>query len=243
MTRRIILLSLSFLLFLPESRAQMFPSRARKTNVEPKALIVTLLTRGPQREHLKKYRPELLPEFEKDVREVNSRILKDFSQNFRFCPVYFVIDTNLNRLAIGEWKGILFDSTLQPVTKAVVHPGDKNFFVAHYGGPTSQPDSVRARNLGDMGGESEVYGEDPTGMFQEKLHVADANFRPLTSDKGPKTTYSRALRPTWMSGDEYIRYRRAMTYNAQRWFIDYIPSAYPYDVTLRKYFRKNQNRR
>lgn len=243
MTRFFVLAGLFFLLGMPDSGAQMFPPRAKKNTAKPRALIMTLLTRGSQREHLKKYAPQLLPEFEKDIREVNGRIIRDFSQNFRFCPVYFIVDTNLNKLAVGEWTGILFDSTLQPITKAVIHPGGKDFFIAHYGGPTPQPDSVRARNPGDLGSEAEVYGEDPTGLFREKLMVSDADFRVLTSDKGPKTAYVRALRPTWMSGEEYIRYRREMTYNARRWYIDYIPSAFPYDATLRKYFRENKNRR
>lgn len=243
MFRYLIFTCLALALMMPQTQAQIFPPKAKRSTVKPKALVVTLLTRGSQREHLKKYRPDLLPEFEKDVREVNKRIRKDFSRNFRFCPVYFVVDTNLNQFAVGNWDSVLVDSALRPVTSPVIRPGEKNFFIAHYGGPTSQPDSVRARFLGDMGGETEVYGEDPTGMFQEKLHVADADFHALTGDKGPKTAYARSLRPVWMSGEEYVRYRREITYNARRWFIDYIPSAYPYDVTLRKYFRTQENRR
>lgn len=243
MIRRLLLTALTLPLFLSESTAQVFPQRARRGTVQPKALVVTLLTRGIQREHLKQFRPQLLPEFERDIREVNKRIVLDFSRNFRFCPVYFIVDTNLNKFASGDWQGVLFDSTMQPLTKAVIHPGDNDFFIAHYGGPTPQPDSVRSRGFGDLGPQGEVYGEDPTGLFQEKLHVTDAKFRTLTGDKGPKTAYARALRPSWMTGAEYVKYRRDMTYNAKRWFIDYIPSAYPYDVTLRKYFRINQNRR
>ncbi len=243
MTRIFLIAGLLFFFMMPDTYAQMFPQRARKGTPRPKALVVTLLTRGSQREHLQRMFPALLPEFEKDTREVNKRIVKDFSRNFRFCPVYFIVDTNLNKFAAGDWQNILFDSSWQPITKAVIHPGDKDFFIAHYGGPTPQPDSVRSRSMGDLGSQSEVYGDDPTGLFREKLIVADADFRVLTSEKGPKTTYARALRPTWMSGDEYIRYRREMTYNARRWFIDYIPSAYPYDATLRRFFRENKNRR
>lgn len=237
-----LLLIVSILLCIPDLHAQLFKSRSRSAK-PPKALVVMLLTRENQRSHLKQYRPNLLPEFERDVREVNRRIVKDFSRNFKFCPVYFVVDTNVNQLAAGEWRGILFDSTMQPVTQAVIQPGSKEYFIAHYGGPTPQPDSVRTPVMGDLGSESEVYGDDPTGLFQEKLLVSDPDFRTLTSAVGPKTTYARSLRPVWMSGEEYYQYRRELTYNAKRWFIDYIPSAYPYDVTLRKYFRTNKNRR
>jgi hypothetical protein len=245
MTRSLLFVALLMLLSAADSDAQMFPPHAKPWTKKPRALVVTLLTRGYQRESLRKYRPHLLEEFETDVREVNKRIVKDFSQNFRYCPVYFIIDTNMSLLAQGKWAGILFDSTYRPITKAVIHPGDKDFFIAHYGSPTPQPDSSRARTLGDLGGQMEVYGEDPTGLFQEKLIVTDADFVTLTSDKGPKTAYARALRPIWMSGPEYVDYRREMTYNARFWNIDYIPSAYPYYVTLRKYFRDdiNKNRR
>lgn len=242
MIRSTLLFFLLLLAGSPESEAQIIKPRGRSA-APPKALIVMLLTRGGQRDHLVRLHPELLPEFDRDVREVNRRIVIDFSENFRYCPVYFVIDTNVNRFAAGEWSEVLFDSSLQPAKAPVIRPGSRDYFIAHYGGPTPQPDSVRTPTQGDLGGESETYGEDPTGLLREKLLVADPDFHILTSDKGPKTTYARALRPTWMSVAEYQRYRREMTYNAKRWFVDYIPSAYPYDVTLRKYFRKRQNQR
>lgn len=232
-----------FLLFLVvtllsgfTAKAQLFGRRAPRGSTPPKALLVTLLTRPNQREYLQKHRPDLLPEFEHDVTEVLKRTVFDFSRYFRYCPVYFFIDTSANKIATGEWEGVLLDSTLHPVSNTVVKPGAKDFFIAHYGSPIPQPDSVRPPAAGDLGGSKEMYGDDPTALFREKLIVADADFK-LLSRTGPRTNYIRALRPRGMSESEYRIYRRAITYNARRWFIDYMPVAYSYDATLRRYFR------
>ena len=218
------------------AQAQLFGRKAPKGSVPPKALFVTLLTRPNQREHLREHRPDLLPAFERDVAEVAKRTRMDYSQYFRYCPVYFFIDSTANKIASGDWEGVLLDSALRPVSNPVVRPGEKSFYIAHYGSPIPQPDSVRARSPGDLGSSVESYGDDPTALFREKLLVKDADFK-LLSKTGPRTNYVRAYRPRGMDSDEYRLYRKAITYNSIRWFIDYMPTAYSYDATLRRYFR------
>jgi len=217
--------------------AQMFGRRGPKGTPPPKALLVTILTRQKQREHLKAYRPDLLREFERDVKEVAKRTVKDFSENFRYCPVYFFADSNANKIVSGEWDGVLLDSALRPAANPVIRPGDKDFFIAHYGSPIPQPDSVKSRTPGDMGSEVEDYGDDPSALFREKLIVTDADFKILSVRRGPRTNYVRSLRPSGMSHAEYRVYRRALTYNSKRWYVDYMPTAYSYDASLRKFYR------
>jgi hypothetical protein len=219
------------------AHAQIFGKRGPKGATPPKALLVTLLTRPTQREHLRKNRPELLPEFDRDVAEVAKRTRLDYSRYFRYCPVYFFVDSSANKIATGDWEGVLLDSALQPVTNPVIRPGDKNFFIAHYGNPIPQPDSVRPASPHDMGGAVEMDGDDPTALFREKLLVADADFK-LLHKNGPRTNFVRTFRPRDMNSEEYRRYRKAITYNAKRWYIDYMPTAHSYDATLRKYFRE-----
>jgi len=218
------------------AEAQLFGRRGPKGATPPKALLVTLLSRQKQRVHLKKYRPELLPEFERDVAEVAKRTRLDYSRYFKYCPVYFVIDSMVDKIAAGELEGVLLDSSLQPVRNPVIRPGSKDFFIAHYGSPIPQPDSVRKASPGDLGGSVEDYGDDPTALFREKLIVTDANFR-LLSKNGPRTNYVRAFRPRGMDNLEYRHYRRAIVYNSDRWYIDYLPTAHSYEATLRTYFR------
>ncbi len=226
------------MLFGGPAGAQMFGRRAPKGATPPKALFVILLTRQNQREYLKKTRPELLPEFERDVSEVARRTVIDYSKHFRYCPVYFFIDSNANKVATGDWEGVLLDSSLQPARNPVVRPGSKDFFIAHFGSPIPQPDSVRAASTGDLNASLEMYGDDPSALFREKLIVSDADFRLLGRLVGPRTNYVRALRPSGMNSNQYREYRKEITYNAKRWFIDYMPTAYSYDATLRTFFRQ-----
>ncbi len=235
--RNAFLLSLLLILFSENAaQAQIFGRKAPRGATPPKALFVTLLTRPNQRQHLKKYRPDLMPIFEHDVTEVAKRTRLDYSRYFKYCPVYFFIDTNANKIASGDWEGVLLDSALTPVSNPVVKPGSKDFFIAHYGNPIPQPDSVRPPSPNDMGGAVEMYGDDPTALFREKLLVTDADFR-LLSKTGPRTNYVRSYRPTGMSNVEYRKYRRSITYNSEKWFIDYMPTAHSYDATLRSYFK------
>jgi len=231
-----ILIFTALLLSSFPADAQMFGRRGPKGAVPPKALLVTLLSRPKQREHLKKYRPDLLPEFERDVSEVARRTRLDYSRYFKYCPVYFFVDTMSDKLAAGEWEGVLLDADMQPAKAPVIGPGSKDYFIAHYGSPIPQPDSVKKPSPGDMGGSVEADGDDPTALFREKLIVTDYKFR-LLSEKGPRTNFVRAFRPRGMSNKEYRQYRRAIVYNANRWYIDYLPTAHSYDATLRTFFR------
>ena len=232
-----LLIFIAALLSSSITDAQIFGRRAPKGAAPPKFLLVTLLTRQNQRDYLKKHRPDLLREFDRDVTEVAKRTVKDFSQYFKYCPVYFFIDSMSDKVATGELEGVLLDSLLQPVSSSALKAVGKNYFIAHYGSPIPQPDSVRPSGPENSGVAVENYGDDPTALFREKLIVTDADFKILSPKIGPRTNYVRALRPTSMSLREYRIYRRALTYNAERWFIDYMPCAYSYDATLRTFFR------
>jgi hypothetical protein len=232
-----LIIFLTTLLNGPAAEAQLFGRRAPRGATPPKALLVTILTRKVQREYLKMHRPDLLPEFNRDVHEVAKRTILDYSRHFRYCPVYFFVDTMADKVATGEWEGVILDSAMQPVTNPVIRPGDKNFYIAYYGSPVPQPDSIRILNTSGVNVTPDLEADDPSALFREKLLVTDADFRML-SKNGPRTNYVRALRPPYLSANEYRQYRRELTYNAKRWFIDYMPTAYSYDATLRSYFKK-----
>ncbi len=235
------LCSLLFLLLLTcTAHAQYLRigRRAQPGDVPPRAMLIELLTRQNQREYLAKNRPDLMAEFNHDVSEVMKRTVMDWSRNFHFCPVYFFLDTLSDKIRNGEWNGVLLDSTMQPATSLAVQPGEQNIYIAYFGTPISQPDTVRPSNPGtSLGQYAEHDGDDVTSLIRERLLVNDINFRML-SERLPRTNYLRVLRPDWMSAFEYRQYRRGLTYNAKRWYIDYQPTAYSYDATLRRFFRK-----
>ena len=211
----------------------------KKGKTPPNALLVTLLTRQGQREFLERARPELLPEFDRDVTEVLNRTVRDYSRYFHFCPVYFFIDSMSDKIALGEYQGVVLDSSLQPVADAESRLGARKFFIAHYGSPFPQPDSVRPTTGADLSGQTEMNGDDPTALFRERLVVCDADFN-LLSGKGPRTNFVHASPPSLRNPRDYRIYRRSIVYNAKRWYIDYQPTAYGYSRTLKKYYSRSE---
>ncbi len=208
--------------------------RAKPGEVPPKAMLIELLTRQNQRDYVVQNRPELLTVFENDVSEVKRRTVLDWSSYFKFCPLYFFLDTNADRIRRGEFEGVLLDSTMKPATNLAVQPGERNIYIGYFGSPLPQPDTTGPP--GPLGQYMEHDGDDVTSLIRERFLVHDADFRMLPDAK-PRTNFVRAIRPTWMSGKEYRSYRRHITYNASHWYIDYQPTAYSYDATLRRYFR------
>lgn len=208
--------------------------RARAGEAPPKAVLVELLTRQNQRSYLVNNRPQLLPEFDHDVAEVSRRTVLDWSQFFHYCPLYFFADTMADRVMRGDFAGVLLDSTMHPVDNPVIPQGERRIYIAYFGMPIPQPDTVRAIG-GPLGQYGEHDGDDPTSLIRERLLVVDADFM-LLSETKPRSNFVRAYRPSWMNGDQFRKYRRSITYNARRWYVDYQPVAYSYDATLRRYF-------
>lgn len=212
--------------------------RAKAGEEPPKAVLVELLTRQNQRDYLVKNRPQLLREFDHDVAEVTRRTLLNWSHYFHYCPLYFFADTMADRIMHGQFAGVLLDSALKPVANPVIKEGERRIYIAYFGMPIPQPDVVKTVP-GPLGQYAEHDGDDPTSLIRERLLVVDADFV-LLSETKPRSNFVRATRPSWMSGDEYRKYRRSITYNADRWYIDYQPVAYSYDATLRRYFRSTK---
>lgn len=245
MMRRLFPLLLVLVLSVP-AQAQFIGigrPHAKGDEAPPKALLIELLTRQGQRDYLIAHRPELLPQFTTDVTEVMKRTVLDWSQYFHFCPVYFFMDTVANKIAAGAFAGVVMDSSMQPIEKPVIADGERNIYIAYYGTPMPQPDTVRPNSYPTSAGQyMEHDGDDATSLLHDRLLVNDADFH-LLSERKPRTNFIRGSRPAWMGTIDYRNYYRSIAYNAKRWYIDYQPIAYNYDLTLRKYFRKKKQQK
>jgi hypothetical protein len=229
-----LLATLLIVSFSAEAQLLGIGRKAKAGEAPPKAVLIEILTRKNQREFIEARRPDLLPQFSHDVTEVAKRTVKDWSTYFRFCPVYFFIDTMADKVTKGEWEGVLLDSTLTPFATPPLPNGERNVYVAYYGSPMPQPDTVRAPSTRSQYMEHD--GDETTSLIRERLLITDVDFR-LLPETGPRTNYVRALRPGWMGTTDYRKYRHSLTYNSSKWYIDYSPVAHSYDATLRRYFR------
>lgn len=235
--RRCLLLLVLVAAACPARSQLAFGRRAQPGEKPPKAMLIELLTRQSQRQFLENNRRDLLPEFDRDVATVMQHTVTDWTENFSFCPVYFFMDTVADKIRDGAFAGLLLDSNMKPVVHPVISDGERNIYVGYYGSPIPQPDTVHETLNGTTAGQyMEHNGDDATSLIRERFLVMDADFMLLPETK-PRTNYYRSFRPPWMTARQYRRYRRALVYNARRWYIDYQPVAFSYDATLRRYFR------
>lgn len=226
---RLLHLSLMLCLTLLLTSNTTFARRAARGEKPPKALLVELLTREPQVNYLKKYRPDRLHEVTKDIHSVMKVTVLDFKENFDYIPVYYFIDSNADKIKEGKFAGVLLDEQMQPVQQTILAEGDTNFFVAYYSTCIPQPDYVDINKAysNRLGAVQESYGDAPLGM-KKTLLVMDHRFELL---RLPKPRSPRA----------YVRLsvkdNRRLTYRSKNSMIDYVPQAASYHATLERYYR------
>ncbi len=73
-----------------------------------------------------------------EAEEVTKRVHLDFNENFGYCPVYYYMDTNADRIKKREFNGVLMNDKGEFVYD-VVPPGDSTTYViVYYGYALSQ---------------------------------------------------------------------------------------------------------
>lgn len=79
----------------------------------------------------------------KDAAGVKAAMMKDFREQFTYCPVYFYVDTNIELIKARKFDGILFDTADQLVTNVPLKPDSKDYLIAYWGMPTTQPHNMK----------------------------------------------------------------------------------------------------
>lgn len=79
-----------------------------------------------------------IKEVEDGDRETNLSIIKDFSLNFKFCPVYFFYDTQLNAVLKHDWDNVTFyDDEHMTSAKKIEANSFGNYFIGEVNYPPS----------------------------------------------------------------------------------------------------------
>jgi hypothetical protein len=66
-----------------------------------------------------------------DIRVRNAKVIKEFTSNFSFCPVYFFMDTSVYKVIAGSTQGIFVNSSMELDTSInVTNPN--GYFVASF---------------------------------------------------------------------------------------------------------------
>ncbi len=81
---------------------------------------------------------ERATQIKKDAIAVRNAMMNDFNNNFKLCPVYYFLDTNLDKVLKGDLDNVLMDSSWSPVAKSPLKTSDTSFYIAFYGVPVSK---------------------------------------------------------------------------------------------------------
>ncbi len=85
----------------------------------------------------------------KDAIRIKNATINDFKDHITYCPVYFYMDTNADKVIAGNLDGVLFTADSSLVAPSAVGLQDKKYIIVFYGNPITQshtkmvvPDSV-----------------------------------------------------------------------------------------------------
>lgn len=86
---------------------------------------------------LKLKQPQIKQLVYKDLESLNAHIMNEFKFHFLFAPVYFFMDTSLNRLLLGDTKGIFVNQAFEADT-SIALPDNQSFFITAFTNDFSQ---------------------------------------------------------------------------------------------------------
>ena len=87
---------------------------------------------------LKTKRYSDLERFKQEAEAVRNATIADFRDNFKFCKVYFYIDTNIQKVKDCQLEGVLLYSDLSPVTNLLLADSCELNAIVYYGYPQWQ---------------------------------------------------------------------------------------------------------
>jgi hypothetical protein len=79
-----------------------------------------------------------LERFKQEAEAVRNATIADFRDNFKFCKVYFYIDTNIQKVKDCQLEGVLLYSDLSPVTNISLADSCELNAIVYYGYPQWQ---------------------------------------------------------------------------------------------------------
>lgn len=96
----------------------------------PKAVFVQLFT-YPRRVafYKRSKRTEDLVRFQREAHNAAMQMVKDFNENFDYCPVYYYYDTSARFIMDKKFAGRILNKDLTPSTDVVVKPTDTNYLI------------------------------------------------------------------------------------------------------------------
>jgi hypothetical protein len=195
----------------------------------PKAILVQLFT-YPRRvayyQKLKNF--DRLRQFNNEATKTAQQIVRDFNENFNFCPVYYYYDTNAALVKERKFRNVLLDKNLKPANDIIINPKDTNYFIVMNAVLISEDFLPGAA---PQAKDAFFSASDNVLSSKQRLIVLDYKFKQL-----PNSTV-RTTRGSVGDGKS----RKAYKYTSNAFNLQYAGKAAVLDYNFKEFFNPDDN--
>ncbi|MBP6455088.1 MAG: hypothetical protein KA275_00055 [Chitinophagaceae bacterium] len=152
---------------------------------KPTVILFKLRTSTRKIEYLKKYgSADQVKEVQEDDRAYNKEIVRDFKENFTYCPVYFFYDSDYDLAQKNQWEKMTFyDAESFEKEKKIEAIGINNFYFADIGFYPADT-NLQAKEFWDARAQQYVYSSEVTStnnygiiLYNEKFEALHGKMR------------------------------------------------------------------
>ena len=113
-----------------------FPGLAQDSSIHksPVAVLAQLTTEHTKVERFAQLNDtKAVAEVQKDAVAANAAMMGDFEANFKYCPVYYFFDNNLDQIKNRHFDGVLMNADGSTATNLPINDTSKNYIEVYFG--------------------------------------------------------------------------------------------------------------
>lgn len=212
---RYFLFAFLFLLACSSAGAQSVNDSVRNTYPRPKVILMMLHLSTNKIDALKKRGlSEDISEVMAADEETNVSIMRDFSTNFTFCPVYFFYDTCYEKVKSKAWEEVTFyDYESLDRRKKVATNAFADYYIAEVGYRTPDRHLEIDINLPERMKDRMEGDEESASTRNYGINLYDMDFRPIPGKFGFTDISLRSRGPLF--GTKKMVFEGAATFDAK----------------------------
>ena len=109
------------------------------TGPRPKAILVQLRSENSRIKGLTAtHRTDLLPQLKTDAAAIRAAMTADFKDNFKFCPVYYFMDSNSDKVINKQFEHVLMNADGTYAANLPINGGSTDYLIVYFGSPVFQ---------------------------------------------------------------------------------------------------------
>lgn len=161
-----------------------------------------------------------------EVKEEATIIMKlmiaDFTKNFRYCPVYYYMDTNLQKVLDRNFQGVLLNADLSAAPNVILNANDTDYMIVFYGKPVAQG---ARQKIVTQKERYEASGVEPsgTGLIINNYKMQQLHY-----------FYKLGYQDMWMNKKKM---QKKNFYESDKYDMEYFPFAASFNDLLKRHWQ------